>query len=536
MTFRFLRLFMLVCGAALAHLAMAPVPAHAGRILDPATITQTTLPNGLRVVIKEAPSIPLVALNVWVRAGSSDETEENNGVSHFLEHLMFKGSKKRGPGEFDLEIEGLGGLANATTMEDATQYYVVVAQQYALQALEALGDMISNPTFPEEELRRERQIILNEVAQAAEDPQRILSEWINRLSFQSHPYRLPIAGTPQSIRQITREKIQAFYDKYYVAGNMTLVVVGAVKAAEVLPQIEAAFAGLRTGPVPARDYSMEPIPEKVRFSTLERPVSGASLVFGFRAPGMDAKDDVCAMDVLLYILGEQRAQSGRLNRELRQKQNLVSAIWSDYVTLRHPGIVTFWAETEPAKLEAARAAILEQIAQVRDTLVPDDEIQRAKMLLLGVYTMDNETYDGQAGTLGFYEAKDTYQFALEYEERIARVTAADIQRVARKYLGENSYCLAVLRPKQSEGGSIATGTETRSIDPPLEGEPAPAAESTRPEEAPTPTTEGTRPEGASAPAGAQPAGEGPQPPEGGDMQSGNQAASGATPSEAGGAE
>ncbi|HHX38873.1 MAG TPA: hypothetical protein GX715_02815, partial [Armatimonadetes bacterium] len=285
-----------------------------------------------------------------------------------------------------------------------------------------------------------------------------------------------------------------------------------------------------------RDYSMEPIPEKVRFSTLERPISRAFLMFGFRAPGMDAKDDVCAMDVLLYILGEQRAQSGRLNREIRQKQGLVSAIWSDYITLRHPGIVTFWAETEPAKLEAARAAILEQIAQVRDTLVPDDEIQRAKMLLLGVYTMDNETYDGQAGTLGFYEAKDTYHFAIEYEERIARVTAADIQRVARKYLGENSYCLAVLRPKQPESGSVATGIETRSGDRPLGDEPVPTAESARPEDAPAPAAETVRPEDAPAPADAQPEKDALQPAEGGDLQSRNEEVSGAAPSEAGGAE
>jgi len=448
-TFRSLRLYMLASGAALAYLALALVPAaHAGRILDAAAITQTTLPNGLRVVIKEAPSIPLVALNVWVRAGSSDETEENNGVSHFLEHLMFKGSKKRGPGEFDLEIEGLGGLANATTMEDATQYYVVVAQQYALQALEALGDMISNPTFPEEELRRERQIILNEVAQAAEDPQRILSEWINRLSFQSHPYRLPIAGTPQSIRQITREKIQAFYDKYYVAGNMTLVVVGAVKAAEVLPQIEAAFAGLRTGPVPARDYSMEPIPEKVRFSTLERPVSGASLVFGFRAPGMDAKDDVCAMDLLYTVLGE--GQFGRLHRVLNA-EGLALMSNVSFLTQRDQGLVIITAMSLPDQEVAVRSAILKEVERLRTEPLTDEELAAAKRALRISYQFGNEAFSDQADAMGFYEAIANYRLAVDYIDRVEAVTAEQLQAVAQKYLDPNAYTLAIIRPEAAPG-------------------------------------------------------------------------------------
>ncbi|NLC58391.1 MAG: insulinase family protein, partial [Armatimonadetes bacterium] len=425
----------------------ATAPAARAAVLDPAAVSVHTLPNGLRVVIKEAPAINLVALNVWVRAGSADETEANNGVSHFLEHLMFKGSKTRGPGEFDREIEGLGGVHQAVTMEDATQYLVVVAKQYAEQALAALGDVLCNPTFPEAAVREEQRIILAELARAAENPEQVLADWLGRLSFQKHSYRLPTAGTPESVRRITRAMVAEFYEKHYTADNMSLVVVGAVKPAEILPQIEAAFGGLRPGPAPKRAAAPEPAPAKVQHTTLQGPVQRGFLMVGFRSPGMADKDDVCAMDVLLYVLGERRAQSGRLNRELREKRNLVSAVWSDYVTLRDPGLVSFYAETDPDKLEQARDALLAQIARVRETLVPDDEIQRAKQLLLGVYTLDNETYDGQAGTLGFYEAKDTYQFALEYVDRIAKVTAADVQRVARKYLAANAYSLVMMQPK-----------------------------------------------------------------------------------------
>lgn len=453
MTLRILRLFPYLAAAALSGaVLLGTLPPSAGAVIERQAVTQTVLPNGLRVVIKEAPSINLVAVNMWVRAGSADETEENNGVSHFLEHLMFKGTEKRGPGEFQMEIEGLGAMANAASMEDATQYYVVAARPFLDQALEALGDVMTNPTFPEEELERERRVILNELAGANENPAQILSDWVSRLSFQKHPYRLPTAGTRDSVRGMTREKIVAFYNQYYVASNMTLVLVGAVQANEVLPKIEAAFAGLRPGPAPERAVPAEPPTTERPFSVLNRPdVDRGYLMFGFRGPGMDAKEDVCAMDVLLFILGEQRAQGGRLNREVRQKHELVSAVWCDYVTQRQPGLVTIWADTVPEKVDAARDAILEQLALVRDGLVPEDEIERAKLLLLGIYTLDNETYDGQAGTLGFYDAKDTYEFALEYEARIRKVRAEDIQRVARTYLAENAYSLAVLKPKTPEG-------------------------------------------------------------------------------------
>ena len=452
MTLRTLWQFSLISALALAGVCLPEAPpASAGKILDPQAITQTTLPNGLRVVIKEAPGINLVALNVWVRAGSSDETEENNGVSHFLEHLMFKGTKKRAPGDFDMEVEGLCGIANATTTEDATQYYIVVARQHAEKALDALGDVMSNPAFPEGQIEQEKGIIQNELKRASESPERVLTDWMNRLSFERHPYRLPTAGSLLSVRQINRAKILSFYEKYYVAANMSVVVVGAVKASEILPKIQAAFGGLRAGTVPDRARTPEPVPDRVRHRILDEQTQRGYVMIGYRAPGMDTPEDVCAMDVLLYLLGEERAQSGRLNRELRQKRGLVSSVYGDYITLREPGIVTFTAETEPAKIETVKDAILQQIAQVRDGLVPDDEVRSAKMLLLGVYTLDNETYDGQAGTLGFYEAKDTYQFALDYADRVQKVTAADIQRVARKYFPENGYSLVIIRPKPAAG-------------------------------------------------------------------------------------
>lgn len=459
MTRREVRLILFLLFLMIGLTLAAPLAAKAGSILDPKTITLYTLPNGLRVVVKEAPGIDLVVLNVWVRAGSADETEENNGVSHFLEHLMFKGTKKRGPLDFQREIEGLGGVANAATMEDATQYWVVVRARHVLAAIEALGDVMTNPTFPDEQMRTETNIILRELMEAAGNPEQVLADWVARLSYRTHPYRLPTAGTRESVRRMTREKVLEFYNKHYVASNMSLVVVGAVKASQILPKIEAAFGALRAGPPPARTYQPEPVPTEVRFRVLSLPnLTRAYQMIGFRSPGMDDKDEVCAMDVLLYVLGERRAQAGRLNRELRERQGLVSSVWADYVTLRHPGLVTFYAESDPSQIEAARAAILAQIAQVRDRRVPEDEIQRAKTLLIGVYALDNETYDGQAGTLGFYEAKDTYQFALEYADRIQKVTPEAVQQVARKYLAEKSYSLAVIRPKTP--GDVVEGPGT----------------------------------------------------------------------------
>lgn len=395
------------------------------------SIKLKTLPNGLRVLVREAHEAPLVTIDLWVRAGSARETPETNGVAHFMEHLLFRGTQKRGRGDIDREIEELGATLNATTSRDWMHLYTTVASRYWQTALEVIADAVQNSALRPDDMEREQMIILDELARAADDPVRDANQRLAELLFEKHPYRLPVAATRDSILHIQREQVLEFYRKYYVPNNASLVIVGDVTEAEAFTAAEKLFGQWQPREINDPEPAPEPPPSSPRRAEFKVRRGAPVVGIGFIAPSVKDAKDVYACDLLLSLLGER---DGLLTR-LLVGQNVATRVTTEFLTQRYPGmfsiVVELPANGNPAQVEAMVVGALQQLA---NTLVTEAELARAKREILGNYLFGMETTEGQASTIGFYEMIDTYLFATEYEKGVLAVTPEEIRRVVQKYL------------------------------------------------------------------------------------------------------
>jgi len=430
------RLIVLFCLLAVAGVRADSLPAESVKL--------KTLPNGLRVLVREAHEAPLVTIDLWLRAGSARETPETNGVAHFMEHLLFRGTAKRATGEIDRTIEELGATLNATTSRDWMHLYATVASRYWQNALEVMADAIQNSALRPEDIDVEQAVILGELARAADDPIRDANQRLAELIFQKHSYRLPVAATPESIMHIRREQIVQFYRKYYVPSNASLVIVGDVTAPEAFAAAQKLFGDWQrreiTDPPPPLD-SPPDSPRKAEFKVRRGvPVVG----IGFRAPSVKEVVDVCACDLLLALLGQRE---GLLTR-LLVGQGVATRVTTEFLTQRDPGVFSIVIELpekgSPSQVEAMVVGALQQLAK---TPVPEAELVRAKREILGNYLFSMETTEGQASTLGFYEMIDTYLFATEYEKNVQAVKPEDIRRVVERYLNPERRAVVYLLPQ-----------------------------------------------------------------------------------------
>ncbi|GIV15347.1 MAG: peptidase M16 [Armatimonadota bacterium] len=395
------------------------------------SIKLKTFPNGLRVLVREAHEAPLVTIDLWIRAGSSRETAETNGVAHFMEHLLFRGTSKRGRGEVDRDIEELGATLNATTSRDWMHLYTTVASRYWQNALEVIADAVQNSALRPEDVEREQMIILDELARAADDPVRDANQRLAELLFQKHPYRLPVAATRDSIIRIQREQVVEFYRKYYVPNNASLVIVGDVTEAEAFAATEKLFGRWQKRDIADPQPEPEPPPDAPRHAQFKVRRGFPVVGIGFLAPSVKEVEDVCACDLLLALLGRR---DGLLTR-LLVGQGVATRVTTEFLTQRYPGLFSIVVELpekgNPQQVEAMVVGALQQLAK---TPVTETELARAKREIVGEYLFGMETTEGQASTLGFYEMVDTYLFATEYEKNVLSVTAEDVRRVVEKYL------------------------------------------------------------------------------------------------------
>ena len=427
----------------LALLAPAVSPATAqSRTAAPLRVV---LDNGLTVIVQETHATEIVTLQAWVKVGSRDETDETNGAAHFVEHMLFKGTQRRGVGQIDREVEGLGGILNASTSFDYTQYFIVAASRFFDKILDIQSDALMRSTLDPQEFERERLVIIEELNRRDDTPSTRTFDALYTTAYAVHPYRRPIGGSRAVIQQMTRDQLFGFYTTHYAPGNVTVVVVGDVSAQDAVHKVRRAYGGWRR-PAPARQqFAPEPPFGAVRRSVIEGDVRVAYLNMGWLGPA--ARDrDVYAMDVLLYVLG--RGRGSRLARSIQEGQRLVQQISAGFPTALDPTLFSVFAVTEPDNVARVEEVILAEIRGVREQGVSDEDLRRAKTLLEGEEIVSTHTTRGFATTLGFYATVADLEFALTYRDRIRQVSREDVQRVALRFLDPQRYALVVLQPRR----------------------------------------------------------------------------------------
>lgn len=414
----------------------------AAQALAKANVTSATLGNGLKVVVLEDRSIDLVAIDVWVRAGTINETEENNGVSHFIEHLLFKRTAKRGPGEVDKQIESLGATLDALTSRDWAHYRTVVARRYLPTAVEIIADVIMRPEFDPHDIERERRIILDEIARRDSDYMQVAFNSLYEAAFHEHPYRFTEEGTSDNAKKLSRQQILDYYNSYYVPENTTVVIVGDVDAMTAVSVVGEAFQNFKKKDVPPLTAVPEPPPDSVVRNKIDAKLNYSHLIIGFRAPSVYDEPDVYAMDILLTYLG--LGYRSWLAAEVREKQQLAVETLGDFLTQKHPSMVAFYLEVKPGDVEKAEEVVMEKIKEMHDQLIPQEELAWIKRSLEGSYAFQNETFSGKANTLGFYNSIKDYKFAVEYLSKIRAVTPENVRATVRKYLDPDRAVIVVV--------------------------------------------------------------------------------------------
>ncbi len=411
----------------------------------PPDVRLVTLENGLTIIVREDHSAPVVSAQAWCKSGSIDEGRWlGAGLSHLLEHMLFKGTTTRGAGRIDQEVQDMGGYMNAFTSFDRTVFWINVPNTGARVAIDILCDIMQHATLPAEELAKEMDVIRREMDMNQDDPGRRSSRRLFETAYTRSPYRYTIIGYPQIFDELTREDIVAYYRKKYVPNNLFLVVVGDVSEKEVIAQIREGFADAKARPLRPLALPVEPPQTAPREVTEEAGVELGHLHLSWHIPDV-RHPDVPVLDVLGTVLGAGR--SSRLYQEVRERKALVNSVDAWTYSPGNPGLFGLSALVDAEKFETARAALLAEIERVKRQGVADAELVKAAKQFTAGALATRKTMQGQAHDLGSsWLAANDLNFSARYLAAIKRITPADVQRVANTYLTAENRTLYALLP------------------------------------------------------------------------------------------
>ena len=412
-------------------------------ILDNFDVREARLPNGLRVLVREDHSAPVVAIFTHVLAGYFDEPDEWVGISHVLEHMFFKGTPTRGPGAIGRETKNAGGYLNASTIYDHTSYYTVLPAASLAQGLDLQSDALLQPLVDEEALRKELLVIIQEAKRKRDDPSALAVESLYELMFDSHRMRRWRIGHEEQLRAFTRADVLGFYERYYRSESIILVVAGDVDAEHVLDLAQSKYGSLRTGS-PARDRGAAPSSESraFRFRELTGDIVEAQIEVGWHTPAT-VHADTPYLDLLAVILGQGRAS--HLYRNVRENGLAVSVGAHNY-TPTELGVFGVTAGTRPEDTRNCVHSIFETIVALRNGSITTNDVARAQSALEMRTLRRLETMEGQAGYLAQWQAVGNWRLGGEYLERLLRANVSDVARVAEQYLAPDAAAVLCYQP------------------------------------------------------------------------------------------
>ena len=413
-------------------------------------MVETTLSNGLQVVVIEDHSAPVVALSVWVRTGSADETDAESGMAHVFEHMLFKGTERRAVGEIASTVEAAGGNINAFTTFDMTVYHITMASRDADVGIDVLADAVLHSTFDPDELKKEEEVVLEEIRRGEDSPSRVLFHAIFKNAYARHPYGRPVIGTAESVKSFTREQLLDFHRRWYVPNNMTFVAVGDLAPDAAVTQIREAFHDAKSRSDLEHPREPEPTEPRPEAEIVRRDFSKPQLGIAYPITAF-SNPDTPNLDLLAQILGG--GESSRLYRNVKDRQGLVHVIDASAYTPHDPGLFFIDASLEGERIEETLGAVAREIHRMQTFGPSDVELERARLHYLSSEVYEKETVQGQARKVGYYAAiGGGLDKEEEYLKRIREATAEDVQRVARQYLVSNRMIVVALLPNEERPG------------------------------------------------------------------------------------
>ena len=459
----------LFLGAVAAGVAQPAAPATLPEAALTAGITETSLPNGLKVLIKEVRSAPVVSFSVWYRVGSRNEHTGITGVSHLLEHMLFKGTRRYRVGEISRTLFLNGASFNGSTYYDWTNYRETLAADRLELAMEIEADRMVGSRIDKADLDSEMTVVRSELEGGENNPGRLLFQAVTAAAFQAHPYRWPVIGWRSDVENVPRDAIYRYYKTYYGPNNATLVIVGDFDTKEALALVRKHFGKLKPIPPPPPVYTAEPPQRGERRVVVKRAGSLPMALVAYRAPAASSPDTY-ALDVLAMVLGEGR--TSRLYQNLVERE-LASRVSASAPSLREPFLFYLSATARPGTTaEKLEAAILAEVERITEAPITDEELARAKSRVEADFVFQTTSVSAQARQIGSWAMIDDWRFLQTYLPRIRALTPAEVQAVARKYLVADARTVGHFVPDAGGAGPVAPPPQESSarVEKPKRGD------------------------------------------------------------------
>jgi len=415
-------------------------------------IHEFKMANGMKVLVKEDHRAPVVVSQVWYKVGASYEHSGITGVSHVLEHMMFKGTKKHAPGEFSRIIAENGGRENAFTGRDYTAYFQQLEKSRLEVSFEMEADRMRNLTLPEKEFKKEVAVVMEERRMRTEDKASALTtEQFYATAFTNNPYQQPIIGWMNDLKSMQVSDLREWYEKFYAPNNATLVVVGDVNAKQVFQLAQKYFADLKPSKIAATKPRLDAAQKGERRITVKAPARLPYMLMGYKVPSYKTaqeKWEPYALDVLAYVLSG--GSSSRFSKSLVRQQQIAVSADTGYGIFSRLNELFLIDGTPAAGYSVAQLekSIIKEIEKVKKELVSKDELERIKAQTIAEKVYEKDSIFYQAMQIGMLETVGLdWRLNEQYTKRIREVTAEQIQAVAKKYLVKDTLTVAVLDPQ-----------------------------------------------------------------------------------------
>ncbi|MBI5058002.1 MAG: insulinase family protein [Nitrospirae bacterium] len=446
--FSIILLLLLLSLAACAHTSARQAGRYDGLLYE------EVLPNGLKVFALKDPNAPLAVFQIWYNAGSIHEQVGKTGLSHLLEHLMFKGTPKYGPKEFSKIISRAGGVDNAGTSRDYVYYHQKLAPDKLYLSIELEADRMSNLVMDPKETLSERDVVMEERRMRYDDdPQNIVYEEVMATAFKNIPYRWPVIGWMEDLKRITRDDLYKYYKEHYAPNNAMIIVAGNIDVDAVMTKIRSEFGGIPKGGRIENPDIAEPEQSGEKRLYVKKEAELPYVLIGYKTPNF-LNDDGYALEVLAGVLSG--GKSSRIYKSLIDEKRLALSADASYSSLdKYPSLFFLDAAPLPGKsIDEVEKALYEEVEKIKKEAPDEKEVQKAKNQVEAGFIMGQDSIFFQAEVVAMFEMLGDRKLKDKYFEGIRKVTPQDVQRAAQKYLVEDKKTVGVLVPlKKVESGN-----------------------------------------------------------------------------------